>query len=79
MSIKMRFIYDFQHSFLQFYQTNKVSFIGGSSNYSKRSKDKQVNSTIHVKSMKINKNSICVSVQLIRHFVSHMRDLGLPG
>ena len=26
MSIKMRFIYDSHHSFLQFYQTNKVSF-----------------------------------------------------
>ena len=68
MSIKMRFIYDSHHSFLQFYQTNKVSFIGGRPNYitcSKRSKDKQVNSTIHVKTMKINKNSICVSFQLI--------------
>ena len=67
MSIKMRFIYDSHHSFLQFYQTNKVSFIGGRPKlyYSKRSKDKQVNSTIHVKSMKINKNLICVSFQLI--------------
>ena len=32
MSIKMRFIYDSHHSFLQFYQTNKVSFIGGRPN-----------------------------------------------